>query len=312
MSNGKRSVAILLLVVSLSNAGCYTMYPRYLGVRPDAPDITPRPRVVEECARRHPSPSPPAADPTRTACEQYLDHVLWAQQLAESYRTRATMNEWAIYLAGTIALAGLSVVGGLGVAAAASVETIGLIGVSTGFTAGFFGFMNNPRRAGFYTDAANKISTALASGTQVVADPTKPNYDLATQQLASAISTAANNLEKERFEAARDAARSAEVADAQEKLRVLQTGLLVSLDQTSGQQGTAVVATVAGVDMDKYKASARVHLDSFPTVAVYVSQTQVKFTVPTIPVPKPASVKIQLYVADNIRVPGELPFTITP
>ena len=71
----------------------------------------------------------------------YFERPYW--RAPEAYRARASLNEWAIYVAGTIALAGLSVVSGLGIAAEASTEAIGLVGVSTGFTSGFFGFINN-------------------------------------------------------------------------------------------------------------------------------------------------------------------------
>jgi hypothetical protein len=137
----------VLLVASLLNGGCGTMFPRYLGMRPDAPDVAASRTIKRECNGRHPE-----SHPDQVACELYLSHVQWAQQLAEAYRSRATLNEWAIYTAGTIAIAGLSVVAGLGLAAAASATTIGLVGVSTGFTSGFFALMNNSTKGGQSTN----------------------------------------------------------------------------------------------------------------------------------------------------------------
>jgi hypothetical protein len=313
-----RRLMAALLIGSLLNAGCGTMYPRYLGIRPDAPEVKPNPAATDECNRRAgrqpaatadtPTSEPPEERATRIACEQYLDHVVWARQLAESYRTRATMNEWAIYLAGTIALAGLSVVSGLGLAAAASTETLGLVGVSTGFTSGFFGFMNNSRRAGFYTAAANDISSALAAATQIVgADPTKEKYDTATKQLAVAVANAARSLETERYQAAADAAKSKDVQDAVDKLKALENAQLLSLDPLKGKPGIDVVAKVAGIDLTKYKDRVKVWMDGDWTTGE-VTPSTVKFKMTSKATGK---VNVRL-TADGLPIPGEQPFTIEP
>jgi hypothetical protein len=174
--NGPARLTVLVLVTMLLSACAGTPYRRYLGIRPDAPDVVTPDALTKECRRLHPN-----ALAEQAACEQYLKYKEWAQELAEAYRSRASLNGWSIYVSGTIALAGLGVVSGLGLAAAASPETIGLVGVSTGFTSGFFGFINNSARAGYYTDAANKISDALAEATQKVGtSPASTTYNEAT------------------------------------------------------------------------------------------------------------------------------------
>jgi ribosomal protein L12E/L44/L45/RPP1/RPP2 len=108
------------------------------------------------------------------------------------------------------------VVGGLGLAAAASATTIGLVGVSTGFASGFFAFLDNRTRAGFYTVAANDLSTALAKATQTVGtSPTAKEYDAATKALAGTVSQVVNRLETQRSSAAAAAAASQQIQKAQ-------------------------------------------------------------------------------------------------
>jgi len=281
------------------------MFPRYFGLRPDAPDVRPDEDIKKECRERHPDEN---SHDLRTACEQYLAHVVWAQQLAEAYRSRATMNEWAIYAAGIIALGGLSAVSGLGVAAVASAETLGLIGVSTGFTSALFGFMNNSRRAGFYTTAANDISSVLAKATELVGGrPDRDSYDAATKQLAVSVSKIANALETERYQAAADAAKAKQVQDALDRLKELETAQLVSLSPGHGKPDSEVVATIAGLDLSKYKdAGVRVFLDGESTSGEIKSKTEVKFKAAKVGDKKQVSVR--LYVG-GLPVPGERTFT---
>lgn len=296
-----------VLVASLVNVGCGTMLPRYLGIRPDAPETIPTDALKKECEGRH---KEAVAD--RIACEQYVSHVLWAQHLAEAYRTRATLNEWAIYVAGTIALAGLSVVSGLGLAAAASTETIGLIGVSTGFTSGFFSFMNNSTRAGFYTTAANDISSALSEATQRLgAKPNSETYHGATKLLSERVSQAANRLETKRYEAAAAAATSELVQEATRHLQqlttVIETAAVVDLRPDKGKAGEQAVVVTAGIDLTTYKDRVRVFVDGRPAAGEVASKTEVRFTIPAKPAAK-TQVGVRVYVGP-FAVPGEQSFT---
>jgi hypothetical protein len=307
-NRGARLVA-LLVIASLFNAGCGTIFPRYLGLRPDAPDVAASSDIKAECEHRHDTV---LAD--KAACEQYLAHVRWARQLAEAYRSRATLNEWAIYTAGTIALAGLSVVGGLGLAAAASAATIGLVGVSTGFASGFFAFMDNSTRAGFYTVAANDLSTALAKATQTAgARPTAAQYDEATKALADSVSRTVNQLESHRSSEAAAAAASQQIQkaqhDLQELTKIIETASLADLHPSTAKAGDTVVVVVAGIDLTTYKDRVRIFVGGKQTAGEVTSKTEVKFKV----APVPATTKtdtVRVWVGPS-PVPGERTLTYT-
>lgn len=297
----------LLLVASLLDAGCGTMFPRYLGMRPDAPDVAASSDVKAECKDRHGE-----AGPDKVACEQYLAHVQWARQLAEAYRSRATLNEWAIYTAGTIALAGLSVVGGLGLAAAASATTIGLVGVSTGFASGFFAFMDNSTRAGFYTAAANDLSTTLAKATQTVGtSPTAQEYDTATKALAAGVSQIVNQLETQRSSAAAAAAASQQIQKAQQDLqalnRIIETASLADLQPSTATAGDTVVVVVAGIDLTTYKDRVRIFVGGKQVAGEVTSQTEVAFKVPPVPATTKTDI-VRVWVGPS-PVPGERTLT---
>jgi hypothetical protein len=308
-----RAVTVLV-AAALVNAGCGTMFPRYFGMRPDAPEGTVSADIKNECAHRHAKPAAPpapvesAATPDQVACEQYLAHVEWARQLAEAYRSRATMNEWAIYAGGTIALAGLSAVGGLGIAAA-SATTIGLIGVSTGFTSAFLAFMDNSTRAGFYTVAANDLTEALAKATQATgANPTAKDYDAATKALAQSTSKAINELESQRYRAAAAAAASQQVQKAQKDLqdltKLIETAAFTELRPPKAKVGDPVTAVIIGIDLTAYKERIRIFVGgklASPDVTS-TTTTEVKFTVPGPVTTKSDTVRVWIGPA---ALPGE-------
>lgn len=261
-----RGVAAVV-AVAFFTTGCNTMYPRYLGIRPDSPSISPSREIQTRCTDMHPG----GTRPLLNACEAYLSHVEWAQQLAESYRTRATMNEWSIYLGGTIALGALSAVAGLGLAAAAATTTIGLIGVSSGFASGFFALLDNKTRAGFYTVAANEIASALAEAdTKAVGATTPQAYTAATGLLAEKVSAAAATLETKRYEAAAAAAAAAKTAESTARLeelaRLAETATVVGVDPSSGpaSEEQTVELKTQGIDLEKYKGQMSVLVDGDP------------------------------------------------
>jgi hypothetical protein len=155
-------------LVSVITSGCGTMGIRYLGIRPDPPDALPseevKTRCVSESKGQKSEPNNQKSQPTGekseakddnannvAGCARFYQTVEWADQLVESYRSRATMNEWSIYAAGTIALAALAALGGIAAAGTASSETVGFISVGSGFTSGFFAFLDNKTRSAFYT-----------------------------------------------------------------------------------------------------------------------------------------------------------------
>ncbi|MDO8475640.1 MAG: IPT/TIG domain-containing protein [Candidatus Rokubacteria bacterium] len=307
MGRPSRRAIALLVAASLLSSGCGT-FGTYFGVRPDSPAITPSSNVQTECARRDRI----AGTLLALDCEGYLSHVEWAQQLNEAYRTRATMNEWSIYLAGTIALGALSAVGGLGIAAAASTTTIGLIGVSSGFASGFFGLLNNSARAGFYTVAANEIASALAEAARRVGTPpTAQSYTAATVILHDKVEAAAIWLETKRSEAAAAAAAAAQKEQAtqqmQDKLALVEKAALVAIDPASGKAQKPATLTTSGVDLTKFKGKIQALIDGESAKAEVKSADTVEVTMPSKPEGKDRVV-VRLKI-DGVIIPGGQSYT---
>jgi hypothetical protein len=261
-----------LLVPAMLLSGCGTIMPRYLGIRPDATDIRPSESMEGKCKARHKGQTNEAS--LVAACQEYEGYVEWANQLLESYKTRATMNEWAIYVAGTIALGALGAIGGLGIAAAAATETIGLIGVSSGFAAGFFGMLNNSDRAALYVAAAKEIETALGKAADRVAIfPDKPaTYGAAVKIVSRAVRSASINVEAGRYRLAAVAAAAQEQQQAKDEVaeyrRLAAEAAVVDIGSCSGfpRAGAKVDILLTGVDIDQYKGRIKVIVDSKPTL----------------------------------------------
>src|ERR1700682_3710762 len=129
-----KRLTVSAFVLSFLFTGCGTMGIRYLGIRPDTPDLVPSKNVSEWCGKE----TGESTGAKFAGCVRFYQTVEWADQLVESYRSRATMNEWSIYAAGTIALGALATVGGLAVVGAAASTTAGLVSGSSGFGGGFF------------------------------------------------------------------------------------------------------------------------------------------------------------------------------
>jgi len=265
----KAVAAILISTMLLS--GCRTIMPRYLGIRPDAIDLVPSETMKAKCEARHPATTSQASrESLIAACREYEGYVEWANQLLESYKTRATMNEWAIYVAGTIALGALGAIGGLGIAAAAATETIALIGVSSGFAAGVFGMLNNSERAGLYVAAAKEIEKALGDATDKVAiAPEKSaTYGEAVMIVSRAVRSASISVETGRYQLAAVAAAAQEQQKAKDEVAEFQrlaadaAVVDVSCPPTSG----AVDILVTGVNVEKYKERIKVFVDGKPTL----------------------------------------------
>jgi hypothetical protein len=296
---GLRAVAVIVTACFLAT-GCNTMYPRYMGIRPDSPAIIASTDIKTECNERHGS-NEPKDRLLLNACEDYLVHVEWAQQLAESYRTRATMNEWSIFLAGFIALGALSAVAGLGVAAAASVTTIGLIGVSSGFASSVFALADNKTRAGFYTVAANEISSAMAEANNKAAGATKPeSYTQATTALTDRVIKAANTLEDKRYEAAAAAAAAAKTVEANKKLQefaeLAEKAAVVGVDPAAGAASAEkdVELKTRGIeDLKKYESDMKVSADGDPLFST-VKENKLIVKMPARPDGRPRDVIVRL------------------
>jgi len=94
-------------------------------------------------------------------CKEYRGYVVYAQQLQETYLSRASQNRWWLYVAAILGLGAAAASGGLAAAGAAGVGTLGLLGISGGFAAGTFGTLDNAELAKMYTLSANSLDRAL-------------------------------------------------------------------------------------------------------------------------------------------------------
>jgi hypothetical protein len=334
-----RPVAVLV-VASFVASGCNTIYPRYMGIRPDSPTTLPSDDAKKKCGV---PPEVVKPNNLQSACLDYRIYVEWADQLAQSYSSRATMNEWSIYLAGTIALGALSAVAGLGLAAAAATTTIGLIGVSSGFASGFFAMFENRERAGFYAEAANQIREALNQANQKVVgamspaketgaavpgteagakaadpyvDPSKllSAYVEATKLLSEATTKAANMVEQKRYEAAAAAATAAKTVEAKEKLQELtalaKTAMVVDMNPLKGTAGekTEVTVKTKGIeDLAKYRTSVKILADGEPVDFEITGKETLKVFMPPRADGQPRDVVIRLWLGD-LPIVGERTF----
>ncbi len=293
-------------------------YARYFGVRPDGPEMFPNSStsIPAECH---------GLDVHGTAaCLRYLSYVKWAEEMGQAYRSRATMNEWSIYVAGTIALGALAAVGGLGVVGAAASETVGLLSVSTGFTSGFFGLLNNSERAGFYTYAANKIADARTQAEEAISSKrTAEEYTEATHILARAMGEWTTWLETQRSEAAVAAANSEEVKKANNELadlrrerrfaKIVKAATLVNIDPKEGTEteNPTVTLTTNGIDLEEYTEDLSlriggIDLSQRPKVT---GKNTLEFTMPNCKaLQDPPTVSVQLRLGDA-SFPGEKNFT---
>jgi len=195
---------LTLFVLGAILTGCGTFsnpgisFGSRIGLRPDDPQF-----IV-----------PSLTDPT-DSCKRLTAYIVYAVDLKEAYRTRATQNRTWLYVAGIVGLGVAAASGGLGVAGAAA-GTIALLSVSGGFTAGAFATIDNSELANVYTVAANDIGSALA---HVEARMTRchSEEDCSGQlaYLREAVTTARNTLETARTASAAGALAR---ATAQKKL----------------------------------------------------------------------------------------------
>ena len=170
------SGAALALALITALTGCASIIPsrHSFGVRPDVPVGAPSPEVEKGCETQHPDEAQKNKDKKNgevyRACLAFESVVKWSADLEEAYRTRTSLNRWAVYVAGTLGLATAAASGGLAAAGAAGAGTLGLLGISGGFSSGFFGFLNNGELAQMYTIAAGKIATARSEARKLVED----------------------------------------------------------------------------------------------------------------------------------------------
>lgn len=203
-----RLIISWILVVFLGS-GCSLAN---LGVRPNNPGLTFSPEVLARCDNLHTK----ATDLYR-GCLEFYDVIEWGNNLEEAYRSRATLNEWWIYFAGTLGLASLGATGGIAATGHGASEVAKIIPIGGGFLSGFMGFLNNSAKAHAYTEAANTISEALAEAAENVSG-NNPPYKTARATLYKKIAKAKNDLEIKRSEGA-SAAANKQTTEELQKVR---------------------------------------------------------------------------------------------
>ena len=200
-TNCFRAVLILSLFFLASMTGCATTSFPVMGIRPDYPNLSPSPEVVEWCknAVRAELPKAPTAPDKTLSCTMYRNYHEYANQLSTSYRSRATLNEWGLYFAGLVGLSGLTATAGLA-ATNAGIQALRIVPLVTGFVSGTTAVVENKDKALNYTNAANSIDEAIDAAERVVAS--RQDYTAAFEQLSQTVTKAKNELESSRVELA--------------------------------------------------------------------------------------------------------------
>jgi hypothetical protein len=307
---GMRAIITGCVVVSIIASGCGTMGIRYLGIRPDGPENDLSDDVKQRCKAE----TGMDEGVKYASCGRFYQTVEWADQLVESYRSRATMNEWSIYAAGTIALAALAALGGIAAAGTASSETVGFISVGSGFASGFFAFLDNKTRAAFYTDAANEIATARAAAvTEVLTERTEDVYWKQAGELYAAVTQKANWLETQRKEEAVKADAAKQIDQLNKTVDQLNSTILsASIGEVvphEASEGNEIQLTTPGADLQPYRRSLKLLVGGSAANITSVDSKAVHFKVPAQPsdcMSVPCSVRLQ--VGNMLIAPaGEAP-----
>jgi Pilus formation protein N terminal region len=193
-TNCVRVVLILSLFFLTSMTGCATTSFPVMGIRPDYPNLSPSPEVVEWCKV--------APDSATLSCRMYRNYHEYANTLSASYRSRATLNEWGLYFAGLVGLSGLTATAGLA-ATNAGIQALRIVPLVTGFVSGTTAVVENKDKALNYTTAANAIDAAIDEAERLVAS--RQDYAAAFDHLSQKVTKAKNELESSKVElAARD------------------------------------------------------------------------------------------------------------
>jgi hypothetical protein len=243
-----RPIAIGLLVVFVN--GC-TLAPS-MGIRPEPPGGAFSQEVLDGCAKRHPGTD----KNVYPQCLDFYSVVHWANQLSEAYRSRATMNEWSIYFAGTLALASLAAVGGIAATGHGASDALAIIPIVGGFTSGFFALLDNKAKAAAYTEAANEIGISLAAAMTNLSDD-KPRYRETRATLYEGVVKAINKLETQRSTLAAAAAeKRVETEKLQNEAARARINAAESKELTPAHTetvaGDLVVLTVRKIDLTEF------------------------------------------------------------
>jgi hypothetical protein len=217
---GFRLAGVVSLFFLTLMTGCATTSFPVMGIRPNYPKLSPSPEAVEWCKPESDAKTA-ALDAKTLSCTMYRNYHEYANQLAESYRSRATLNEWGLYFAGLVGLSGLSATAGLA-ATNAGIQALRIVPLVTGFVSGTTAVVENKDKALNYTTAANKIGVAICNADRITFSlspsegckpqlggtpkpPTQQTYQEAFAFLSGEVTVATNELELSRVElAARD------------------------------------------------------------------------------------------------------------
>ena len=183
----------------------------------------------------------------------FASYYDWSKRLEEAYLSRATFNEWAIYVGGTIALATVSTSAALAALHAAT-ETLTLLPIAGGFSSGFLALLDNKSLASSYTEAANAIrsgrktaitSVGVAEGSYLQSSMTgdataqkalgqasREAYSIFNEKVSEATTTLENS--RKTLGGTAEARLTAELAKANQRI--------AKLEEESAQKGDLTIA----------------------------------------------------------------------
>ena len=190
----RKSTASVLVIILL--AGCA---PASLGIRPNQFAGKYKSKSENDCSLHHTSGTAEYG-----ACLDYESTFKWADDLKESYKSRAALNRNAIWVGGVIALASVGVLGGLAAFGEAGSDAAKIIPFAGTFLAGVLALSNNKALAEAYIEAAKAVNDALATANSKIHNNpggigrNATAYGPATAELLDAVLKADNELERQR------------------------------------------------------------------------------------------------------------------
>lgn len=255
-----------------------------MGVRPDGPSGDFTNDVLNKCGKVHSS-----NDSRYRECLEYEAVVEWGEALYESYTSRASMNEWFIYFAGTVALASLASIAGIAASGHGGSDAVKIIPIVGGFISGFFGLLDNKSKAEVYINAAKAIRSALGDANTAIKDPIDSRvYGPARATLYDKIAKATNTLEEQRYTLAAAAAeRRKEVEKLQgeivnTKIDAAETQKLSVPGRSNVKEGDIITLTVSKILLTDFKWADdfKIFVGSQEAKLINRSSDSVTFTVP--------------------------------
>ena len=227
--------------------------------------------TVNGCASIGIRPNPKQFSADQTSCTRFQEMYNYTLDLREAYHSRASQNRWWIYAAGTLALGTTAATAGLGAAGAAGLS-IALLGVSGGFSSGFFALLNNSTLADVYTISANQLSKGLTEAEAELHYQGPPGG--ATQNIAkldqSSCASALGVLEQQLtkaetdLETARSNSAAAALIRAQDEMKKIESAALkdalkgarIDSAKWTDEKNLEAKVIVSGADMEKVPLSS--------------------------------------------------------